>query len=119
MAASKAMNQPNGDTWQTVLAAALGHCRAASDTESFLRTIQLMQFASLTTAYIFLTQSILDDNDPTWSLFGWVWVVEWLQVSRKVLSFDATRVFLSKAFTPLSFKSVQHPNCVLGTRVLY
>ncbi|KAF0717213.1 Aste57867_2433 [Aphanomyces stellatus] len=65
--------------------------------------ISFMQYAMVSNMATTLHQPLLDEFDPSWSFYGWLHLVEWLQGTREVVSFQgdvATWVLMSKAYSP-------------------
>ncbi|KAF0696424.1 Aste57867_12842 [Aphanomyces stellatus] len=68
--------------------------------------ISLMQYVSQNDLYSVLYKPLLDTKDPNWSFYGWLHLLDWLQGTREVVSFEGdanTFVLVSKQYEPDSF----------------
>ncbi|KAF0715640.1 Aste57867_3267 [Aphanomyces stellatus] len=68
--------------------------------------IGLMQFAILDGTSLVLQQPLLDPTDVVWSFYGWLHLLDWLQGTREVISFQgdaSTIVLVSKQYAPQTF----------------
>ncbi|KAF0713821.1 hypothetical protein As57867_004184, partial [Aphanomyces stellatus] len=65
--------------------------------------ISLMQYVSQNDLYSVLRKPLLDTTDPNWSFYGWLHLLDWLQGTREVVSFEGdanTFVLVSKQYEP-------------------
>ncbi|KAF0715649.1 Aste57867_3276 [Aphanomyces stellatus] len=68
--------------------------------------IGLIQYATLQDTPLVLSQSLVDPSDAAWSFYGWLHLLDWVQGTREVVSFQgdaATFVLVSKPYAPQSF----------------
>ncbi|KAF0699574.1 Aste57867_9862 [Aphanomyces stellatus] len=108
-----ALNVPAVATCQAALAAAASLWTTWSSLPGYPTTVAVMsdllaleigfmQYAKLNaTTPTMLHQPLLDIHDPVWSFYGWLHVVEWLEGTREVVSFEGdAHIFalMSKAY---------------------
>ncbi|KAF0720745.1 Aste57867_87 [Aphanomyces stellatus] len=74
-----------------------------------LVAIEIMQYASVDDTPMILFQPTLDCGDPHWSFYGWLHIVEWLQGSRKVISFQGDSTTWELHMPKIRFKSIPTP----------
>ncbi|KAH9112992.1 hypothetical protein AeMF1_012750 [Aphanomyces euteiches] len=92
------------ETW--TLRAAQPHVGPSMLADILSLNVSLMQFVATTNNQTMLQQPIVDLNDPDWSFYGWLHLVDWVQGLREVVAFDGdlhSVVLISKQYTPLAY----------------
>ncbi|KAF0715651.1 Aste57867_3278 [Aphanomyces stellatus] len=95
-------------TWSTMPAFPNPYFSSSILADTLALDVGLMQYATIDGSPLVLQQPLLDLDDPAWSFYGWLHVLDWLQGTREVVSFqgDVSAIALvSKQYTPRSFQS--------------
>ncbi|KAF0689268.1 Aste57867_19247 [Aphanomyces stellatus] len=90
---------------------ALAGAAAASDAAA----ISLVQYAQTVyeSEWLFLTQPLLNASNPTWSVYGWVLLFDWVQGTREVVRLEgdeATVILISESYAPVPLVSASSDN---------